>query len=85
MTKKANFQIGDGPVQKQYREQMNNLAAGIDEILNKDVRPRKVGFILMVFPFGTTTGRCNYVSNADREDVLRLLKEQVARFEGRVK
>jgi len=36
----------------------------------------------LFFPFEGREGRCNYISNAAREDVLTLLKEQVARFEG---
>jgi hypothetical protein len=39
----------------------------------------------MVFPFSADADgahRCNYISNASREDVVVLLKEQLARFEG---
>jgi hypothetical protein len=36
----------------------------------------------MVFPFDSFDGRANYISNARREDVIVLLKEQLARFEG---
>ena len=37
----------------------------------------------MMFPYGDTTGRCNYMSNgADRRDVVTLMKEMIARFEG---
>jgi hypothetical protein len=37
-----------------------------------------------VFPFDETggSGRCNYVSNANRDDVVMMLKEQIRRFEG---
>jgi hypothetical protein len=35
----------------------------------------------MVFPFDDKSGRCNYISNAERPDVVRLLKEQLRHFE----
>lgn len=76
-------QLGDGPIEKRFRAQMNVLAQTLDEFLNGDATgaDRKNGFVLLVFPFGHE-GRANYISNAKREDVLVLLKEQVARFEG---
>lgn len=78
-------ELGDGPIESQYREQMQQVARGLDEIFNGDVRgpARKVGFVLLVFEFGSSDGRCNYISNgADRRDIVVLLKEQIARFEG---
>jgi hypothetical protein len=37
----------------------------------------------MVFPFEGFDGRCNYISNgADRRDIVLLMKEMIARFEG---
>jgi hypothetical protein len=36
----------------------------------------------MVFPFADFDGRANYISNAKREDIVVLLKEQLARFQG---
>jgi len=42
--------------------------------------------LLMVFPyeeFNAGDTRCNYISNgADRKDVVVLMKEMIARFEG---
>jgi len=65
------------------------LAAGLDKIFNGTDRtePKTIGFILLVFPFGETSfeGRVNYVSNgADRKDMIIMMKEMIARFEGRV-
>lgn len=73
--------IGDGPIEPALRDMMNALAKGIDDILNPE-RPKRNGFILMVFPFEGFDGRCNYISSADRKEVIILLKEQLARFEG---
>lgn len=76
-------QIGDAPIQDEYRDQMNIVARTLDEFFNGDERPKRTGFVLLVFPFGDTNeGRCNYISNSDRADIRVLLKEQLARFEG---
>jgi hypothetical protein len=53
----------------------------IDKFFNRN-GPRETGFILMVFPFDGEPGRCNYLSNAERGDVVVLLKEQLAYLEG---
>ena len=60
---------------------LQGLAEGIDILLNGD--ERRNGFVLLVFPFGGPEGqRTNYVSNANREDIIVALKEVTARFEG---
>jgi hypothetical protein len=76
--------LGDRPIESAYRRKMDALARAVDNLFNGPPSPdrvKRVGFILMVFPF-EGGGRCNYVSNADRADVIVLLKEQLARFEG---
>lgn len=79
-----NPTLGDQPIEEDYREGMKKVAAAIDEIFNGDKTgdERTTGFVLMVFPFGEGPGRTNYVSNCKRKDVIVLLKEQLARFEG---
>lgn len=77
--------LGDAPIQEQYRQQMNAVAAALDDVFNGKMRgkDRKVGFVLLVYPFGDQTGRCNFISNgADRKDIVVLFKEMIARFEG---
>lgn len=74
--------LGDAPIEPHLHSMMNALARGVDEILNGDERPKKNGFIMLVFPFEGHDGRCNYISNAERKDVVTMLKEQIARFEG---
>jgi hypothetical protein len=81
----AGFSIGSGPVDAEYAEMMSKIAHGIDEFLNGTTGEKKIGFILMVFPFSDgSTGheRCNYMSNAARAEVVTLLKEQISYFEG---
>ena len=77
--------LGDAPIQADYHEKMTAIMQAIDEFLNDGVKgdARKTGIIVMMFPYGDTTGRCNYMSNgADRRDVVNLMKEMIARFEG---
>jgi hypothetical protein len=84
--------LGDQPIEPNFREMMNQLAAGLDELFNGEAaRPaakgipdqRKVGFVLLVFPFENHEGRANYISNgANRDDIVALFKEQIKRFEG---
>lgn len=88
----SDHTLGDGPIEPAYYEKMNELAFAIDELFNgPDAAPRsqgkpdqrRVGFVLMVYPFGDTSGRCNYISNgADRRDIVTLMKEMIQRFEG---
>lgn len=54
---------------------MNDLAKRPDGYFNgrKKGADRGVGGMLMVFPFGEDEGRCNYISNVARADVIRLL------------
>jgi hypothetical protein len=90
---KPENRLGDAPIEDKYREQMNVVAQMLDRVFNgKDANPRaihkedkrKVGFVLLVFPFGEEAeGRCNFISNgSNRKDLVNLFKEMIARFEG---
>jgi len=73
---------------------MQAIAMTLDEFFNGQPPPeperrqwmkdRPTGFVLMVFPFGDDDfARCNYISNgAGRADIVVLMKEMIARFEG---
>ena len=79
---KPEDRLGDAPLEHQYYA---DLAGALDELLNgqRGGPGRKLGFVLMIYPFDDHSGRCNYVSNgADRRDVVTLMKEMVARFSG---
>jgi hypothetical protein len=61
------------PEQKQQdmRRRLNDIAHTVDERL-----PEGHGFIVLAFPFGQSTeNRLQYVSNANREDALKVMKE----------
>ena len=78
-------QLGDGPIEEEYRVMMNSVAIALNEMFNGKAKgkDRKNGIVLLVFPFGDVTGRCNFISNgADRKDIVTLFKEMIARFEG---
>lgn len=82
---KMPHRLGDAPIEARHHREMNEVAAGLDKIFNgeKTGAARDIGFVLLVFPFGATDGRCNYISNgADRKDIIIMMKEQIARFEG---
>lgn len=76
-----------GPIQEQYRKQMNRLAKTIDEFFNGRRKPDRkptVGFILLTAEFGKIEGgKVNYISNGNREDMIAMLREYLARVEGR--
>ena len=76
--------LGDAPIEPQYIEVMKNFARMLDTYLNgpKPQADPKNGFIVMMFPLAGHEGRCNYISNAKREDVVIMLREQLRRFEG---
>ncbi|HEY2530292.1 MAG TPA: hypothetical protein VGJ20_20540 [Xanthobacteraceae bacterium] len=88
----SDQRLGDAAIEPEYEQRMVAVAQALDAFFNGDTAAprsrkarddRKVGFILMVFPFDDHEGRCNYISNgADRKDVVVLMKEQIARFEG---
>ncbi|SCX89149.1 hypothetical protein [Paracoccus tibetensis] len=75
------------PIQAQYVQRMNRLALVIDEKLNgrrKPGRPRQLAFILLTAEFGKIDGgRVNYISNGERADMIAMLREYLARVEGR--
>ena len=85
----AHQRLGDAPIEAGYHEQMTAIARGLDDFLNGEAKgdARHTGFVLMVFPFNELgpegQRRCNYMSNgADRKDIVALMKEMIARFEG---
>jgi hypothetical protein len=89
MAIKTTERLGDAPIEPQYLEMMNKIAAGLDKIFNgnKKGKDRETGFVLLVFPFenehAPSDGRANFISNgADRKDVVVLFKEMIKRFEG---
>lgn len=74
------------PIDPRVRKSMNKLARDIDQGLNGKAHgdKRRFGFILLVAEFGLIeNGRVNYISNGQREDMIAMLREYLARVEGR--
>lgn len=75
------------PIQAKFRKSMNAVARAIDEAFNgrrKPNRAPRVGFVLLVAEFGKIEGgRVNYISNGERDDMIAMLREYLARAEGR--
>lgn len=72
------------PIDPRHRANMNALAKAIDAVLNPDGKPRTLGFVLLSVEFGQIdNGRVNYISNGDRSDMIAMMKEFIARVEGR--
>lgn len=77
-------EIGDAPIETRFKKVMQAIAQSLDQVLNNDMQlggKRTTGFVLMVFPFDDFDGRCNYISSADRKDMIKVLREQLRRFE----
>lgn len=74
----------DDNIQSEYEAKMNALAATIDDFFNGEAKghDRKTAFVLLISPFGDTEGRVNYISNGERKDIVTMMKEIIARFEG---
>ena len=72
------------PIERQHHASMNALADVIDDVLNGN-GPRKVVFALLVAETGgAENARVNYISTADRSDMLSMMREFIARAEGAV-
>jgi len=80
-----NETLGDAPIEPQLHGLMAEVGNAIHDILNMNAPAgEKMGFVLLVFQAENHEGVCNYISNSPREDVVVLMKEQLARFEGRM-
>ena len=74
--KPPNEERPEGGKDAYTRDRMQRLANLLDEEL-----PAGWGFILFAYPFGGAEGRMNYISNGDREGVIKVLKNFVGRSE----
>lgn len=70
----------DESIVLEQREVMNAVANVLDGFFNPVKEQKDTCFVLLVAPFGD--GRCNYISNGDRKDILAMMKEVIKRNEG---
>jgi hypothetical protein len=71
--------------EQKFSNVLRTLAQAIEGLINRgDAHDN--GFVLIVFPFGDDGDEreVRYLSNAEPDDVLALLRDQVARMEGKV-
>lgn len=72
------------PIDDRYQAAMNRVAEVLDRQFNPVIGERKVGFVLLISEFGKIEGgRVNYISNGERADMIAMMKEYIARAEGR--
>lgn len=80
--------MSHGPIEEDQRLLMRGLAETIDQIFNPPALPglpaaKGVAFVLLTAKFGEVEeGRVNYMSNGERDDMVAMLRELLARFEG---
>ncbi len=66
------------------KDVMQALAKATDKTLNQGRKTPKYGFVILVSEFRDYDGgRVNYVSNGNKSDMLAMMKEYIARCEGR--
>lgn len=63
-----------GPIEPRHHADMNEVADQLGDTF------KGYGFCLLVFDFNTK-GRMNYISNADRADMVTAMKEFIANAE----
>ena len=74
----------DGPIDPKFKKMMNDLAEDLDVIFNGGLKgeDKKIGFVLLLMPFNGPKGqRTNYISNANRSDIVEMIREVITRFE----
>jgi hypothetical protein len=76
--------MSNNKISDRYLQQMNDLATFLDAMFNGKGKnkSRKVAFVLLMTEFDNMEGRVNYISNGQRKDIVTMLKEVTARFEG---
>lgn len=71
-------------IDDRYRAAMNRVAQVLDANFNPVLGEKKIGFVLLIAEFGMIEGgRVNYINNGDRADMIAMMKEYIARAEGR--
>jgi len=60
---------------------LNALAATLDKTLPTIYNIERVGFVLLTFSFDVESKSGDYVSNANRDDIIKALREVADRLE----
>lgn len=70
----------EGPVEEHVQKVLYAVGKAIDEFVTEH-HPEGMGFFVAMFQFGSG-GRFNYLSNARRDDIVKLLEEMLVKFKG---
>ena len=70
--------MGAIDTQQKIEALLKGIAVAIDGVLQKELGP--MGFAVMIFEFHRP-GISNYISNAEREDMIKALRELADRLE----
>jgi hypothetical protein len=73
----------DKTIDQKHYVDMQTLATHIDRVLNGDDygEKRTTAFVLLIAD-GSDAKLCNYISNAERADMISVLKAIIIRLEG---
>jgi hypothetical protein len=75
----------DDPILEEHKNLMNTVAHALDHLFNQDADPKQIGFVLLIAKFGEIEdGKVNYISNANRSDMIAMMKEYIARHESKL-
>lgn len=74
------------PIEKEFQKKMRTLGIMLNDILNESGK-KEVGFCLLSFKFGEPTeySRINYISNANRKDMIKALEDFLEREKENIK
>lgn len=70
-----------GDMSDKVRPEVEEVMTGIARLI-KGAMPDNMGFVLMVFDFGPQ-GFCSYMSSAEREDTIRMMRDLCDQLERR--
>jgi hypothetical protein len=77
--------MSDDKISPEFQRSMNDMAEFLDSVFNGSAtgKDKKNAFVLLLMPFDGPPGqRVNYIANAGRKEVITMMKEVIARFEG---
>lgn len=60
--------------------EMKQLGTIIDGILNGNKNPKEVGFVVLTFDFFKQPNKMNYISNAQRSDMIKFVEELLLKW-----
>ena len=72
--------MSEAPISEEFYGTMNMVAKLLDQMFNGDGE-KKVAFTLLITQFNDATSPVNYISNANRDDVVGMMREILKRFD----